>query len=108
MHREYWVYVVGSPSGTLYIGMTNNLYRRMLEHKSGEFEGLASKYGCNQLVYQERCDDVLNAIDREKQLKGWRRERKMALIEGFNPRWQDLAEQLGSAMAFPGESIKDR
>jgi putative endonuclease len=108
MEHEYWVYIVGSLSGTLYIGMTNNLYRRALEHKSGEFEGFASKYDCNRLVYYEGFDDVLKAIAREKQLKGWRRSKKIALIETRNPRWQDLAEHWGAQMAFAGESIKDR
>jgi putative endonuclease len=79
--QEYFVYIVCSRSGTLYIGMTNNLYRRMLEHKSGEFEGFASQYHCDRLVYWESFDDVRKAIDREKQLKGWRRAKKMKLIE---------------------------
>jgi putative endonuclease len=78
----------------------------MREHKSGVFEGFASKYRCNRLVYFEAFDDVLKAIDREKQLKGWRREKKLALIEGENPHWQDLAEKWGSQMVFPGQSIK--
>ena len=104
--HNYCVYIVGSSTGTLYIGMTHNLDRRVLEHKSGEFEGFASKYGCNRLVYFESFDDVRNAIDREKQLKGWRRQKKIALIEALNPRWQDLAEKWGSQMAFAGESIK--
>ena len=108
MEHGYWVYIVGSLSGTPYIGMTNNLYRRALEHKSGEFEGFASKYGCNRLVHYEGFDDVLKAIAREKQLKGWRRSKKIALIETRNPRWQDLAEPWGAQMAFAGESIKDR
>lgn len=106
--KKYWVYIVGSRSGTLYIGMTNNLYRRLLEHKSGEFEGFASKYHCTRLVYYESFDDVRTAIDREKQLKGWRREKKITLIESLNPRWQDFAEKWGSRMAFAGESIKSK
>jgi putative endonuclease len=106
--HEYFVYIVCSRSGTLYIGMTNNLYRRLLEHKSGEFEGFASQYHCDRLVYWESFDDVLKAIDREKQLKGWRREKKVKLIESLNPRWQDLAEKWGAAMVFAGESIKNR
>jgi putative endonuclease len=69
-YKNYSVYIVGSQSGTPYIGMTNNLYRRVLVHKSGELEGFASKYGCNRLVYFESFDDVRKAIDREKQLKG--------------------------------------
>ena len=108
MDHKYWAYIVSSSSGTLYIGMTNNIERRMKEHKSGEFEGFASKYGCNRLVYQESFDDVRNAIDREKVLKGWRRSKKVALIESVNPRWQDLAEKWGAQMALPNESIKNK
>jgi putative endonuclease len=103
--KTYYVYIVCSRSGTLYIGMTNNIERRMWEHKNGTFEGFASKYGCDRLVYYESFDDVRNAIDREKQLKGWVRRKKIALIESVNPRWQDLAEKWGAKMAFAGESI---
>jgi putative endonuclease len=107
-HKKYWVYIVGSRTGTLYIGMTNNLYRRVLDHKCGESEGFASKYGCNRLVYFESFDDVRKAIDREKQLKGWRRQKKITLIEALNPRWQDLAENWGAQMVFAGEPINDK
>ncbi len=106
--HEYFAYIVCSGSGTLYTGMTNNMSRRALQHKSGEIEGFASKYGCNRLVYYESFDDVHKAIGREKQLKGWRRAKKIALIESKNPRWKDLAEKWGAQMAFPGESIKGR
>jgi putative endonuclease len=71
--RKYWVYVVASRTGTLYIGMPNNLYVRVAQHKGGEIEGFSSRYHCNRLVYWESFDDVLKAIDREKQFKGWRR-----------------------------------
>ncbi len=108
MDHKYWVYIVASRSGTLYIGMTNDIDRRMWEHKSGKFEGFASRYHCNRLVYYESFDEVLKAINREKQLKGWVRRKKIALIESVNPRWQDLAEKWGAEMAFAGESIKDR
>ena len=108
MEYKYWVYIVSSRSGTLHIGITNNLERRMREHKSGEFEGFASKYHCNRLVYWEGFEDVQKAIGREKQLKGWRRSKKIALVESMNPRWQDLAENWGAEMAFAGESIKNR
>ena len=108
MDHGYFVYIVCSRTGTLYIGMCNNIERRMWEHKSGEFEGFASKYHCNRLVYFESFDQVLNAIGPEKQLKGWRREKKIALIEAMNPRWADLAEKWGSKIAFAGESIRDK
>lgn len=104
-HEKYWVYVVASRTGTLYIGMTNNLYVRVAQHKSGEIEGFSSKYGCKRLVYWESFDDVLKAIYREKQIKGWRRVEKTVLIESMNPRWTDLAEKWGAEMAFAGQSI---
>jgi len=106
--HEYFVYIVCSRSGTLYIGMTNSMYRRALEHKRGEVEGFASKYHCDRMVYYESFDVVHNAIGREKQLKGWRRAKKIALIESKNPRWEDSAETWGSEMAFAGEAIKSR
>jgi putative endonuclease len=106
--HEYFAYIVCSRSGTLYIGMTNNIYRRALQHKRGEIEGFASKYHCDRLVYYESFDDVHKAIGREKQLKGWTRAKKIALIESRNPRWDDLAEKWGARMAFGGEAIKDR
>jgi putative endonuclease len=106
--HQYFVYIVSSRSGTLYIGMTNSIYRRVLQHKRGEIEGFASKYACNRLVYYEGFDDVHKAIGREKQLKGWTRAKKIVLIESKNPRWEDLAEQWGAEMAFAGESIKNR
>jgi putative endonuclease len=104
--REYWVYIVTSRSGTLYIGMTNTIERRVWEHKTRVFEGFSSKYRCNRLVYLEGFDDVRNAIDREKQLNGWRRSKKIALIEARNPRWQDLAGKWGAKMLFSTQSIK--
>ena len=106
-HR-YWVYIVSSNSGTLYIGVTDSLTRRMLEHKGGEIEGFASKYDCHRLVYYEEFDNILKAISREKQLKGWRRSKKIALIERINPRWEDFAEHTGQQMAFAGEAIAGR
>jgi len=106
MADKFWVYIVSSISGTLYIGMTNDLEHRMRQHKSFEIEGFASKYKCTRLVYWESFDNVLKAISREKQLKGWRRSKKISLIEKINPRWQDLAEKWGAEMKFAGESIR--
>lgn len=106
--HHYFTYIVCSASGTLYIGMTNSIYRRALEHKSGEVEGFASKNHCSRLVYYEGFADVLKAISREKQLKGWRRSKKIALIESTNPRWEDLAEKWGAQMLFAGEAMKGR
>ncbi len=106
--HEYFVYIMSSRSGTLYIGITNSIYRRALQHKRGEIEGFAAKYACNRLVYYEGFDDVHKAIGREKQLKGWTRAKKIALIESKNPRWEDFAEKWGARMAFAGESIRER
>jgi putative endonuclease len=105
MDYQFWVYIVASKSGTLYIGVTNDIDRRMAEHKSGEFAGFAAKYGCNRLVFYEKYQSVLHAITREKQLKGWRRAKKIALIQSQNPRWQDLAEHWGQPMAFANQSL---
>ena len=104
--HQYFIYIVCSRSGTFYIGMTNSLYRRALEHKRGDIEGFAGKYHCNRLVYYESYDDVHRAIGREKQLKGWTRAKKIALIESRNPRWEDFAEKWGAQLLFAGESIK--
>jgi len=106
--HQYFAYIMCSRTGTLYIGMTNNIYRRALQHKRGEIEGFSSKYHCNRLLYYESFDDVHRAIGREKQLKGWLRARKIALIESRNPRWSDLAEKWGAEVLFAGESMKER
>ncbi|MEZ2347298.1 GIY-YIG nuclease family protein [Terriglobus sp. RCC_193] len=95
MPREAYVYILASKSRTLYIGMTTNLDGRILEHKAGTLEGFSKDYNCTRLVYYEVCGGPLAAISREKQLKGWRREKKIALIEKVNPTWEDLAEDLG-------------
>lgn len=107
MVRLFWVYIVASGSGTLYIGMTNNVERRIWEHKNRMFRGFSQQYHCDRLLYYEGFDDVRAAISREKQLKGWRRSKKIGLIEAQNPRWEDLAEKWGAKVAFPGESIKN-
>lgn len=77
----------------LSIGMTNNLHRRVWQHKTHAFEGFTDHYNAARLAYWESFDDVRDAIDREKQLKAWRREKKLWLIARFNPKWQDLAAE---------------
>ena len=89
--KHYYVYILASLSGTFYIGITNNLERRMVEHKEGLVPGFSKQYSVDRLVYFEIYSDVRNAIHREKQLKGWRREKKIALIESLNPSWRSLA-----------------
>jgi putative endonuclease len=88
----YFTYIVASRSCTLYVGMTSNLQTRVFEHKDGTFEGFSSRYNCNRLVWFEIYDEPLKAINREKRLNGWRREKKIALIEKGNPTRLDLSE----------------
>lgn len=88
--RIYYVYIVASLSGTLYIGITNNIIRRVWEHKEGIIKGFTEKYSCKKLVYYEECGDVCSAIEREKQLKKWNRKKKENLIKAINPHWKDL------------------
>ena len=89
--KRYWVYIMGSLSGTLYIGVTGNLHRRVFQHKFHRIEGFTDEYGVERLMYWESFDRVVMAIRREKQLKGWRRSKKIALIESQNPHLLDLA-----------------
>lgn len=91
--REYHVYIMMSLSGVLYIGITNNLARRVHEHKNGAVAGFTDKYRCNLLVYCEAYQYVDQAIAREKQLKNWNRGKKIGLIEMQNPKWGDLSEE---------------
>ncbi len=88
---HYFVYILASISGTLYIGLTNSLIKRVFDHQQGAIPGFTKQYGVNRLVYFESYDDVRKAIEREKQLKGWRRSKKVALIESVNPSWKDLS-----------------
>ena len=97
--REYWVYIMANMHRTLYVGVTNDLQRRVLEHKSHAIAGFTSKYGLDRLVYCESTASVAEAIAREKQLKGWLRRRKVALIAGVNPCWEDLASSWFDAQA---------
>ncbi len=90
--KEYYVYIMTSRSGTLYVGVTSDLLRRVHEHKTKAFPGFTAKYNINRLVHFESTDDVQEALAREKQIKGWRRSKKLALIKSDNPKWQDLAE----------------
>lgn len=87
----YCTYIMASRSHTLYIGVTGDLYKRVFQHKWREHDGFTARYNCDRLVWFERYADVLEAIDREKELKGWLREKKVTLIEAANPTWQDLS-----------------
>ena len=91
--RDYYVYILASQSRVLYIGVTNNLERRLFEHRQKLVPGFSRKYSVTQLIYFEVSGDIRAAIAREKQLKGWRREKKVALIESLNPQWEELSDQ---------------
>jgi putative endonuclease len=105
--HEYWVYIMASASGTLYVGMTNDLGVRVRQHKTGDIEGFSKRYHCDRLVYYESYDWVHRAIGREKQLKGWKRSKKITLIESKNPRWKDISVGWGKEILFRNQSIKE-
>ena len=89
----YYVYILSNwDDSVLYIGVTNDLRRRLYEHRNHLVDGFTSKYNAHKLVYFEYTEDVLSAISREKQLKGWRRNKKNALISKTNPTWKDLSK----------------
>ncbi len=88
----YYTYIVASRSRTLYTGVTNNITRRVWEHREGLIPGFAKRYRIHRLVWYEPTRDVRRAIAREKEIKGWSREKKINLIEAQNPTWEDLAE----------------
>ncbi len=90
----YYVYILTNWNNkVMYIGVTNNLERRIQEHKGKLIDGFTTKYNVNKLVYYDVTDDVYSAIETEKRLKGWTRARKNALVESKNPEWRDLSEQ---------------
>jgi len=93
--KSYYVYIMASKRiGTLYIEVTNDLIKRVYEHKNNFVDSFTKKYGVHSLVYFEQCDDIESAIFREKQLKKWNRKWKLELIEKGNPQWKDLYEEL--------------
>ncbi len=88
--KRYYVYILTNASKTLYTGMTNDLERRLYEHKHKMIPGFAKRYNLSKLVYFEDANDVKQAIAREKEIKGWLRKKKIALVESANPKWRDL------------------
>ena len=89
--KQYYVYILASKrNGTLYIGVTNDLAKRIYEHKNNFIDGFTTKYNVHNLVYYETVEDIISAITREKQMKKWRRQWKIELIEKENPYWEDL------------------
>jgi putative endonuclease len=93
--KQYYIYILTNQYNTVfYVGVTNNLIRRVYEHKNKLVKGFTSKYNINKLVYYEVFSDVRDAIYREKQIKSWNRKKKMEMIEKFNPEWKDLYEEI--------------
>ena len=90
--RQYYVYILTNRSGTLYTGVTSGLERRMYEHKRKLAEGFTKRYNIDMLVYYEVTDDISGALTREKQIKDWRRSKRVALIESTNPQWRDMSD----------------
>jgi len=91
--KQYYIYIMTNSSRTIYTGVTDNLVRRVYEHKNKLIEGFTQKYNITKLVYYEITTDVQVAIQREKQIKGWLRKKKIALIEAANPKWEDLSKE---------------
>ena len=89
--NQYYVYIMSNKSKTIYTGITNNLHRRVFEHKSKKIKGFTSKYNITLLVYYEITNDVKSAIAREKQIKSGSRRKKIEIIEGMNKEWRDLS-----------------
>jgi len=92
--RCFYVYILSSLSGTLYVGVTDDLNRRVMEHKSGLTDGFTKKYGVNRLMYYEVFRDTANAAARERQIKKFRREKKVQLFALTNPEWKDLSKSI--------------
>jgi putative endonuclease len=93
--KQFYVYIMTNKSRTLYVGVTNNLQRRVYEHKNKMIPGFTSKYNITRVVYFEVFNEIESAIKREKQIKGWLRKKKVDLIESMNPEWNDLSEEWG-------------
>ena len=92
--KKYYVYILTSKTNsTMYVGVTNDINRRLYEHKNGLIDGFTKKYNVHKLVYLEETDSIDDAIAREKQIKGWSREKKNQLVETMNPMWKDLSEE---------------
>ncbi len=91
--RQYFIYIMTNGVGTLYVGMTNDLMLRILQHKDQLVEGFSKKNSITMLVYYEATNDIVAAISREKQLKRWSNSQKVALVESMNPQWSDLSAE---------------
>ena len=98
--KRYYVYIMASKGRVLYVGVTGSLFSRVMQHKSGEIDGFTKHYHINRLVHYESFQYIDRAIERETEIKNWRREKKIVLIESFNPAWADLAEDWGSRISL--------
>jgi putative endonuclease len=107
MEKGGHVYILGSESGTLYIGVTSGLYNRVIRHRNGTGSSFTKKYECNRLLYVEPFERIEEAIARETQLKGWTRAKKLALIARQNPEFKDQARYWGWRIIGPNQSIHD-
>jgi len=103
--HKYYVYILASKSRVLYVGVTNNLDRRVYEHKNDLIEGFSKQYRCHRLVYFESFQRVRNAIAREKQLKRWSRAKKVLLIQRVNPTWEDLSADWGKPIEMIRQQV---
>jgi len=99
--RCYFVYILANLSGLLYVGLTDDIRKRMIEHKSGTFDGFTKKYKIDRLMYFETYNDSTIAATRELQIKKFRREKKIALFAGGNPGWRDLTSELFQSIGIP-------
>jgi len=105
--RDYFVYILANWSRTLYVGVTNDLERRLFEHKQKLVPGFTRRYRIDRLMYFEATPNVFAAIAREKQLKSWRRSKKAALIESANPGWEDLSQERSTRAQIPRPSASE-
>ena len=96
MKNSFYIYFLSNHcNGVLYVGVTNNITRRIAEHKAKIDKGFTYQYNCDKLVYYETYNSIIEAITREKQLKNWKRDWKNKLVNDFNPKWKDLSEEIG-------------
>jgi len=108
MNRTFHVYILASRSRNLYTGVTGNLHKRMLQHRQSLVPGFTTQYRIFRLVHLEQFGDIRDAIAREKEIKGWRREKKIRLIERHNPTWEDLAQSIKTEKQIPHTARKNR
>ena len=108
MPRQFFVYIMSNRWRTTYVGVTNNIYRRVYQHRTGSANGFARRYEIDRLVFVESCENPYDAISREKQIKSWNRKKKIDLIESSNPGWTDMAANwFEDARSIPYRDAKD-